>query len=310
MPATAQNLSAVQAARADASSHPQSAGRLGDYVALTRPRVLLLVLLTAPPALALGPGGWPDPALALGVLLATALVGGGCGALNAWYERDRDARMARTSSRPLPAGRLSSARALAFGLAISTLGLLGLLAFGGWLAASIGALALLHYLFVYTAWLKPRSPQAVVVGGVSGAIAPVIADASVDGAVGAWGLLLFAIVFLWQPAHFWAIALYRKEDYRAAGFPMLPLVAGDRATRQQMLGYALVLMPVTLLPWLAGVLGGLYACVALAGGALFVMTLVRSMRARTREADRRVFLVSIAYLATLFAAMLVELAVG
>jgi protoheme IX farnesyltransferase len=310
MPATAQDLSPVQAAPVGIASRSRPAARLADYVALTRPRVLLLVLLTAPPALALGPGGWPDPVLALGVLLATALVGGGCGALNAWYERDRDARMARTSGRPLPAGRLSPTRALAFGLAISVLGLLGLLAFGGWLAASIAALALLHYMFVYTAWLKPRSPQAVVVGGVSGAIAPVIADAGVDGAIGAWGLLLFAIVFLWQPAHFWAIALYRKDEYRAAAFPMLPLVAGDRATRQQMLGYALVLIPVTLLPWLAGVLSPLYACVALAGGALFTATVLRSMRARTREADRRVFLVSIFYLAALFATMLVELAVG
>ncbi len=276
-----------------------------DYVALTRPRILLLVLLTAPPALALG-SGWPDPITVAGVLLGTALVGGGCGALNAWYERGRDAYMIRTRDRPLPAGRLSPTRALAFGLAVSAAGLLALFAVGGPLPALIGALALAHYIIVYTAWLKPRTPQAVVVGGISGAIAPLIADAASDGRIGIWGVALFAIVFVWQPPHFWAIALYRSREYAAAGFPTLPAVSGDRATRRQMLGWALALIPVTLIPWLAGALGSLYAGVALVGGAAFVASILHAMRRANDAGDRRVFVVSIAYLAILFTAILVE----
>ena len=276
-----------------------------DYVELTRPKILLLVLLTVPPALALG-SGWPDPITVVGVLFGTTLVAAGCGALNAWYERDRDARMIRTRDRPLPTGRLSPPRALAFGLAVSAAGLLALLAVGGPLPALIGALALVHYVVVYTAWLKPRSPQAVVVGGFSGAIAPLIADAARDGRIGFWGLALFAIIFVWQPPHFWAIALYRSREYAAAGFPTLPAVSGDRATRRQMLGWALALVPVTLIPWLLGGLGSLYAGVALVGGAAFVGSILRAMRHANDAADRRVFVVSIAYLAILFTAILAE----
>jgi protoheme IX farnesyltransferase len=303
MSATAQNLSGERVAR-DASERQTSLAR--DYVALTRPRVLILVLLTAPPAMVLGQDAWPGPLSLLAVLVGIALVGAGCGALNAWYERDRDARMSRTRDRPLPAGRLAPGQALRFGLLISALGVLALLAAGGWLPALVGALALVHYIVVYTIWLKPRTAQAVVVGGASGAIAPVIADAALDGSIGAWGLVLFGIIFLWQPPHFWAIALSRKEDYAAAGFPMLPVVAGERGARRQMLSYALVLFPVTLLPWLAGVLGQAYATVALLGGACFVATILRAMRACSREADRRVFHVSILYLSLLFATMIVE----
>jgi protoheme IX farnesyltransferase len=259
--------------------------------------------------MALGYGVWPDTVVFLEVLAGTALVGAGCGALNAWYERDLDARMARTRERPLPAGRLSSSRALAFGLAISGLGLWTLVLAGGWLPAAIGLAALLHYVFVYTVWLKPRTPNAVVVGGISGAIAPVIADAAVHQSVGLWGWVLFAIVFVWQPPHFWAIALYSREDYAAAGFPMMPSVVGERGTRRRMLGWAIALIPVTLLPWLGGALGPAYGCIALAGGTAFVAAIVHAMRAATRDADRVVFKVSILYLGALLAAMLVELAI-
>jgi protoheme IX farnesyltransferase len=279
-----------------------------DYLALTRPRVLSLVLFTAPPALVLGHAGWPDPATSLGVVLGAALVGGGCGALNAWLESARDAHMARTRDRPLPAGRLEPQQALGFGLLISALGLLVLLGLGGWLAALIGALALVHYVGVYTLWLKPRTPQNIVIGGAAGAAAPLIADAAVDGRLGVWGLVLFAIVFMWTPPHFWAIALYRKREYAAAGFPMLPAVVGDAATRRRMLAYALALIPLTLLPWLGGVLGPAYAAVALLAGAWFVGSILRAMRGQTTRADRRVFAVSIQYLALLFGAMLAELA--
>ncbi|MBW2270313.1 MAG: protoheme IX farnesyltransferase [Deltaproteobacteria bacterium] len=279
---------------------------IGNYIALTRPRVLSLVLFTAPPAMVMGHDGWPEIWVLAGVVLGAGLVGGGCGALNAWIERDRDAKMTRTQNRPLPTGRLAPRQAMSFGLAISGLGLLVLLAAGGWPTAGIGLLTLLHYIFVYTLWLKPRSAQNIVIGGAAGAASPLIADAAVDGRLGVWGIVLFAIVFLWTPPHFWAIALYRKKEYEAAGFPMMPSVVGDEACRRKMLTYALVLIPVTLLPWLGGELGAPYALTALAAGGGFVWSIARAIRARNREQDRRVFATSILYLILLFGAMLVE----
>jgi protoheme IX farnesyltransferase len=159
---------------------------------------------------------------------------------------------------------------------------------------------------VYTAWLKPRTAQAVVIGGVSGAVAPLIGDAAVDGAIGLWGTVLFAIVFVWQPPHFWAITLYRREEYEAAGFPTLPGEIGAAATRRRMLAYALLLIPVSLLPWWLGVCGSTYALVALLGGVGFAAEIVRAQRRATTEADRRVFRTSIVYLSALFAVMLAE----
>jgi protoheme IX farnesyltransferase len=290
-----------------AAERTRGASRLRDYAALTRPRVLALVLFTAPPALVLGPGQWPAAALCLGVLLGTASIGAGCGALNAWLERDVDARMLRTCDRPLPSGRLEPRQALRFGLAISLLGLLCLHAVGGRLPTLIGAATLFHYVVVYTLWLKPRSPQNIVIGGAAGAAAPLIADAAVDGRLGGFGIALFAIVFLWTPPHFWAIALYRKREYAAAGIPMMPAAVGDDGTRWRMLCYALALAATSLVPWLLGALSGVYAAVALALGAGFALSIVRAIRARCAREDRRVFRVSLVYLAGLFAAMLVEL---
>jgi protoheme IX farnesyltransferase len=208
-------MSAPTRARAAlAPAQPALAAALREvrhYVALTRPRVLSLVLLTAPAAFALGhPDGWPAAPTVAGVLAGALFVGAGCSALNAWWERDRDARMARTMGRPLPAGDLSARQALAFGVAVSLLGLATLGAVGGALPVAIAGLTIAHYLLVYTLWLKPRSPWSTVVGGASGAAAPLIADAALHGSVGVWGLVLFAIVFLWQPPHVWAIALYRR----------------------------------------------------------------------------------------------------
>jgi protoheme IX farnesyltransferase len=281
--------------------------RLRDYISLTRPRVLTLVLFTAPPALFIGHSGWPTPALFAGILLGTALVGAGCGALNAWLEIDTDREMERTRNRPLPTGRLAPQQALTFGLGVSALGLFLIFVSGGWLAASIGVLTLAFYIFVYTLWLKPSTPQNIVIGGAAGAASPLIADAAVDGRLGVWGFVLFLIIFLWTPPHFWAIALYRKREYEAAGFPMMPSVVGDDATRRRMLAYALVLIPVTLLPWLGGALSPVYGSTALVAGSVFVATIVRSMRVRQARQDRRVFSVSIVYLSVLFAEMLIEL---
>jgi protoheme IX farnesyltransferase len=288
----------------------RAVARLRDYAALTRPRVLALVLFTAPPALALGRDHWPAPALCLGVMLGTALIGAGCGALNAWLERDVDARMLRTCDRPLPSGRLEPHEALLFGLAISLCGLVCLHSVGGWLPTLIGGATLFHYVVVYTVWLKPRSPQNIVVGGAAGAAAPLIADAAVDGRLGVFGVALFAIVFLWTPPHFWAIALYRKREYAAAGIPMMPSVVGDGATRRRMLVYALALIPAGLIPWLLGALSGAYAATSVILGTCFAASIVRAIRARSAREDRRVFLVSLVYLAGLFASMLFELPSG
>jgi protoheme IX farnesyltransferase len=281
--------------------------RVRDYIALTRPHVLALVLFTATPALAMGREGWPDAATVLGVILGAALIGGGCSALNAWFERDIDALMTRTRNRPLPTGRLTPGQAVAFGVLVSALGLLVLLGTGGGLAALIGGLVLAHYMGVYTMWLKRRSPQNIVIGGAAGAAAPLIADAALDGRIGVWGPVLFTIVVLWTPPHFWAIALFRKQEYVAAGLPMMPVVVGDRGTRRRMLAYALALIPVSLVPWLGGALGPVYAVVALAAGAYFVSSIFHAMRAETPQGDRRVFGTSIVYLTALFTTMLVEL---
>jgi len=297
---------------ASALSVPRAAAhgleRMADYLALTRPRVLSLVLFTAPPAMLIGHESWPGFATLAGVVAGAAMLGGGCSAINASIERDRDAVMARTCGRPLPTGRLEVAQALRFGMALSALGLLVLLAAGGWLSASIGALTLVHYVGVYTLWLKPLTPQNIVIGGAAGATAPLIADAAVDGRLGPWGWVLFGIIFLWTPPHFWAIALYRKSEYAAAGFPMLPCVVGEAATRRHMLAYAVALVIFSMLPWLGGALGSLYAAVSVGVGAWFVGSILRSMRLASTAQDRRVFFVSIQYLALLFAAMLVDLA--
>lgn len=280
--------------------------RIWNYIGLTRPRVLNLVLLTAPAGCVLGRDSWPHPFALLGVLVGCALIGAGCGALNAWWERERDAKMDRTRNRPLPAGRLMPKQALVFGLWITLLGLASLYGVGGILPVVVGALTVLHYFFVYTVWLKPRSPHNIVVGSVAGAAAPVIADAAVNGEIGVWSLVLFAIVFLWQPPHVWAITLYRKHEYEAAGFPMMPSVVGDVGTRWRQLAYAALLFPVTLLPWAAGILSSVYACVAIFGGSLFISQILRAIRLADYSQDRRVFVTSIGYLALLFAEMIVE----
>jgi protoheme IX farnesyltransferase len=218
--------------------------------------------------------------------------------------------MERTAGRPLPAGDIEPRAALCFGLALSvaSTGILWLA--GGAPAAGLGVASILFYVFVYTVWLKPRSAWNAVIGGAAGAAAPLIADASVNGSVGPAGLALFAIVFFWQPPHVWAIALYRKADYEAAGIPMLPSVIGDQPTRLRMLWYTLGLVPVTLAPVALGLLGEVYLAVALGMNAWFIWSVVRLVRERSDDAARRTFQVSLAYLASLFLAMNVELLSG
>jgi protoheme IX farnesyltransferase len=279
------------------------------YVALTKPRVLPLVIFTGLPVMAMAAGGWPSAGFACATLFGIALAAGAANALNCYIERDLDAQMERTRARPLPAREISPASALAFGLTLAAVATALLYVVAGLGAAALGVATILFYVFVYTIWLKPRSPLNAVVGGAAGAAAPLIADLAVNGSIGAAGWLLFAIIFFWQPPHVWAIALFRKSDYERVGIPMLPNVIGDQPTRWRMLWYTLALVPVTLAPVPLGLLGGVYLAAALALDAWFVWHVVRVLRERSDSAARRAFHVSLLYLFALFLAMLVDRAI-
>jgi protoheme IX farnesyltransferase len=280
--------------------------RARSYLGLTKPRLLPMVLLTCLPVMGMA-ASWPAFTFACLTLLGIAAAAAAANALNAYIERDVDALMKRTQSRPLPAGELPARSALRFGLGLTLGSTLLLWAVAGVAAAGLGLATIGFYVFVYTIWLKPRSAWNAVVGGAAGAAAPLIADAALNGSVGAPGLTLFAIVFFWQPPHVWAIALYRKDEYRAAGIPMLPSVIGDQPTRWRILWYAIGLVPVTLAPVWLGLLGNLYLAVALGMNAWFVWQAAQLLRLRTDDAARRMFRVSLAYLFSLFVAMLIEL---
>lgn len=272
---------------------------------MTRPRVLLLVLFTGLPVLGMG-GAWPSFSQAAWVLFGTALAGAASSTLNAWYERDLDARMARTRSRPLPAASVSPSQALWLGVFLTVASTIVLWAVGGPLAAAVGLGTIVFYVLVYTVWLKPRTPQNIVIGGAAGATAPLIAEAALRGELTWASWILFLVVFLWTPPHFWAIAIFRKREYEAAGFPMMPSVVGDRATRRQSLVYTFLLLAASLLPVPLGLLGPLYGVAALLSGLWFLWVVIASVRADDVRVDWRVFKVSIAYLFLVFGAMLLD----
>ena len=279
---------------------------LRTYADLTKPRLLPLVLFTGLPVFGMAVGGWPSLSFVCLALLGISLAAASANTLNAYIEREQDALMERTASRPLPTGRISPAAALLFGLALAVLSTGVLWLAGGVPAAGLGVASILFYVFVYTIWLKPRSAWNAVIGGAAGAAAPLIADAAVNGTLTAAGLTLFGIVFFWQPPHVWAIALYRKADYEAAGIPMLPSVIGDHPTRWRMLWYTIGLIPVTLAPVALGLLGPIYLAVALGMNAWFIAASIRVLRERSDAAARRMFHVSLAYLFSLFLAMNVD----
>ena len=277
-----------------------------SYVALTKPRILLLVIFTGLPVLAMAADGWPGAPFACATLLGIALAAAAANTFNCYLERDLDARMERTRGRPLPARQLAPRSALVFGLGLAVVGSGLLYVTAGPVPAALGVASILFYVFVYTVWLKPRSALSAVVGGAAGAAAPLIADAAVNGSVGVAGWLLFAIIFLWQPPHVWAIALFRKSDYERAGIPVLPSVIGDEGTRWRMLWYTLALVPFTLAPVAIGLLGSLYLGVALVLDAWFVFHAVRVLRQRSDAAAKRMFHVSLVFLFGLFATMVVD----
>ncbi len=278
------------------------------YVDVTRPKVMALVVFTAVPALALGESGWPTLGKAFWVLFATALAGAASSAFNAYYERETDALMARTRRRPLPSAILMPRTVLAYGWVTTVVSTALLWVVGGPVAALVGLGTIAFYVGVYTLWLKPRTPQNIVIGGAAGATAPLIASAAMTGEIslGAW--ILFGIIFLWTPPHFWAIAIFRRSDYARAGFPMMNLVVGDQPTRWRSLGYTLLLVPFTLLPVWFGFLGALYGVAAAVLGAWFGWRVVRSLIDQSPAEDWKVFKSSTVYLMLLFLAMIVDLA--
>jgi protoheme IX farnesyltransferase len=278
-----------------------------NYIDLTKPRLLPLVLFSGFPVLGMAAEGWPSAYLVFMILLGISLAAASANTLNAYLEIDKDALMERTRSRPLPAGRIAPRDALVFGVGLSILSTGFLYAVGGVPAAGFGAASILFYVFVYTLWAKPRSSWNVFVGGVAGAVSPIIADAALNGSVGLPGLSLFAIVFFWQPPHVWAISLYRKDDYAAAGIPMLPSVVGDGPTRWWMLVGTLWMCPVSLTPAIFGLVGDVYLAVAVVANACFVWSAVQVVRLGTHDAARSMFRTSLGYLFALFGSMVLDL---
>lgn len=282
---------------------------VADYVALLKPRVMSLVVFTALVGMVAAPGGI-HPVLGAIALLMIAVGGGASGALNMWYDADIDARMARTASRPIPRGRVSAEEALTFGvvLAIGSVLTLGVLV--NWIAGGLLALTIAFYVFVYTMWLKRRTPHNIVIGGAAGAFPPMVGWAAVSGSVSVESIVLFLIIFMWTPPHFWALALYRCRDYERVGVPMLPVVAGPAETRRQIVLYSLLLVPLAVSPYFIGLGGVAYLVTSVALGAVFLWLAFEVRRiTEGREADtaaRKLFGFSIFYLFALFAVLLAE----
>jgi protoheme IX farnesyltransferase len=278
---------------------------VADYVAILKPRVMSLVVFTGLVGLVLAPGQL-HPVLAGVAVLCIAVGAGAAGAINMWYERDIDAVMRRTALRPLPAGRMLPGEALGFGVVLAVGSVLVMALATNWVAAGLLALTIGFYVFVYTIWLKRRTPQNIVIGGAAGAFPPLIGWAAVDGSLGWGAIALFAIIFFWTPPHFWALSLYRADDYAKAGVPMLPVVAGPRETKRQMLLYTVVLWPVSAAPWLLGMAGAVYGISALGLSALFTASSIRVWRDAGERSARQMFAFSLLYLLLIFSLLLVD----
>ncbi len=282
---------------------------VGDFIQLMKPRVMALVVFTALAAMLAAPGSI-NPILGTIGIISIAIGAGASGALNMWYDADIDARMARTAARPLPRGRVTADEALSFGGVLSVGSVVTLGALVNWTAGALLALTIAFYIFVYTMWLKRRTPQNIVIGGAAGAFPPMIGWAVVTGDISMQSLLLFLIIFMWTPPHFWALALYRCRDYERVGVPMLPVVAGPQETRRQILIYSILLVPLAVVPYFVGLGGLAYLALSIALGAVFLSLAIRVyLTTEGREADaaaRRLFLFSILYLYGLFATLFVE----
>jgi heme o synthase len=281
---------------------------VGDYVALMKPRVMSLVVFTALVGLLTAPGQL-DPGRGFIAILCIAVGAGGAAALNMWYDADIDAVMTRTATRPIPSGRVSRSEALIFGLMLATGAIVVLGVMLNTLSAVLLAFTIFFYVIVYTVWLKRRTPQNIVIGGAAGALPPVIGWVAATGHIGVEPLVLFLIIFLWTPAHFWALSLNHAGEYARAGVPMLPVVAGRTETKKQILIYSMLLLPTSIMPWILGFAGALYGTMAAICGASMILLAVRLRRSASgteTSAAGRLFAFSIGYLFVLFALLLAD----
>ncbi len=297
----------------DAPEFRVSEAMPGDFLALLKPRVMSLVIFTAFVGLATAPGAI-DPVLALIAILAIAVGAGASGALNMWYDADIDAVMSRTAKRPIPAGKVTPDQALAFGIVLSVLSVMTLGLLVDPLAGALLAFTIFFYAVVYTMWLKRSTPQNIVIGGAAGAFPPMIGWAAVTGSVSLESLVLFLIIFLWTPPHFWALALFKSQDYGSVGIPMMPNVAGEASTKRQIFAYSLLVAAIGVAPWLIGMTSAFYGIVALALGAAFVWYAWKVLK--MPESDRAMgpakalFGYSLVYLFAIFAVLLADVALG
>ena len=281
-----------------------------DFVALTKPRVMYLVVFTGLCGLLVAPA-MPPLVLGFTAILCIALGAGACGALNQWYEVDVDAKMRRTANRPLPAGRMDRETALHFGVGLSGFSVLLMGLATNWLAAALLAASILFYVLVYTVWLKPRTAQNIVIGGAAGAFPPLIGWVAATGQVATLPVLLFAIIFLWTPPHFWALSLFVRSDYAAAGIPMLPVVAGAETTRRQIFLYTLPMTAAAIAPWPLGLTGAVYGISAAVLSFVFLVLAGRVAANRATEpawmgAEKHLFAYSVFYLFALFAVLVAD----
>ncbi|WFL77591.1 heme o synthase [Altererythrobacter arenosus] len=281
-----------------------------DFYALTKPRVMSLVIFTGLCGLLAAPGSI-NPVIGFTAILCIALGAGGAAALNQWWEADLDAGMKRTMARPLPAGRMQRTDARDFGVMLSAASVVVMGVAVNWLAAVILAASIVYYAVIYTIWLKPRTPQNIVIGGGAGAFPPMIGWVAVTGDITLMPVLLFAIIFMWTPPHFWALALFVQSDYAKVGIPMMPVVAGEKSTRRQILAYSILLVPLAATPWFIGGTGALYGIAALALSIAFLALSVPVAFRTAGEGDKmrpekRLFAFSILYLFALFAVLVVD----
>jgi protoheme IX farnesyltransferase len=283
---------------------PRTRQLLSDYAELTKPKVQSLLLLTTIATMYVA--GDPSPLLVFYTCLGGYLSAGGAGAVNHWFDRDIDAQMGRTANRPVPSGRVAPRAALAFGCALACLSLIELSIAVNPLAAALSFSGFLGYVFVYTVWLKRRTPQNIVIGGAAGAVPPLVGWAAVTGSVSGTAVILFFIVFFWTPPHFWALSLLMKDEYEKVGVPMMPVVRGEAETRRQILLYSVLLYAVTQLPFCAGGFGAIYLVASLTLGLGFIGGAIRLYRKADRRSALQLYLFSLAYLALLFCSMVAD----
>jgi heme o synthase len=296
-------------AQIDAAGTAATGGTVGDYLALMKPRVMSLVVFTALVGMVAAPGSI-NPVMGFIAILAIAVGAGASGALNMWYDADIDAQMQRTAARPIPRGRVTADEALTFGIILSVFSVLTLGMLINYAAGALLAFTIAFYVFIYTMWLKRRTPQNIVIGGAAGAFPPMVGWVAMTGSISIESILMFAIIFMWTPPHFWALALYRCRDYERVGIPMLPVVAGPDETRRQIVIYTALYLPITIAPYFIGLGGLTYLATSVSLAAVFAVLTARVYRVREgRDADtaaKRLFLFSILQLFALFAVLLGE----